>query len=37
MIDFTNHLIKIKPEDRLGYGGITDLLDHPWIKMVGEE
>lgn len=29
--DFINKLIKRKPESRLGFGGINELKNHPWL------
>lgn len=28
---FINKLIQRKPENRLGYSGIKEIKDHPWI------
>ena len=30
--DFINKLLMRKPEQRLGYKGINELKDHPWLK-----
>ena len=37
LIDFTNKLIQRKAKNRLGYGGIDEILDHPWLKMPASE
>lgn len=29
--DFINRLIRRKPENRLGFGGISELKNHPWL------
>ena len=31
-IDFINKLLMRKPEERLGYKGIEELKDHPWLR-----
>ena len=31
-IDFINKLLIRKPEERLGYKGIEELRDHPWLR-----
>ena len=31
-LDFINRLIQRRPEQRLGYNGIHELKNHPWIK-----
>lgn len=30
--DFVNKLIKRKPEYRLGFNGIQQIKDHPWLN-----
>lgn len=30
--DFINKLIKRKPENRLGYNGIEEIKNHPWLN-----
>lgn len=31
-IDFVNRLIARKPHKRLGYNGISEIINHPWFK-----
>jgi len=31
-VDFINRLLMRKPEERLGYKGIEELKDHPWLR-----
>ena len=31
-VDFINHLLMRKPDERLGRGGIKELIEHPWLK-----
>ncbi len=30
--DFINKLLKRKPQNRLGYTGIQELKNHPWLS-----
>ena len=32
VIDFINRLLKRKPKERLGRGGIKEVMDHPWLS-----
>lgn len=31
-MDFVNRLIQRKPHLRLGYGGIKEIKEHPWLR-----
>jgi len=31
-IDFVNHLIQRKPQNRLGNNGPEEVMNHPWFK-----
>ena len=31
-MDFINHLLQRKPKKRLGYNGIEEIKNHPWMK-----
>ena len=32
IIDFVNRLLQRKPEQRLGYLGIDEIKNHPWLR-----
>ena len=32
LVDFINGLLKRKPNERLGFKGINELIQHPWLK-----
>ena len=32
VIDLVNRLLQRKPEQRLGYNGIEEIIGHPWFK-----
>ena len=32
VVDFVNKLLMINPENRLGYKGISQIKDHPWLR-----
>lgn len=32
LVDFTNKLLRRKAEERLGFKGIQELIEHPWLK-----
>lgn len=32
--NFINKLLKRKPSERLGTGGIKEVLSHPWLKEI---
>lgn len=32
--DFINRLIQRKPENRLGFQGIEEIKNHPWIRTI---
>lgn len=33
MINFTNRLLQRRARDRLGFGGIDEIINHPWLKI----
>ena len=37
VMDFINKLLMRKPEERLGYNGIFELKNHPWMKEIDWE